>query len=78
LAVEEIVGQSNRVSDLAIGATGKRWGKYRRIGMLVANDTRPVFDTRIKYQDTSHDEQGEADSLLYERLGDGDYTINLV
>lgn len=52
-------------------------GEYRRVGILMATDTRPVFDTSNRYQITAQDEGDETNSLLYEQFGDGEYIISL-
>jgi hypothetical protein len=71
LVVVEPVGGPNRLRGLAVRPTGKSSGEYRRVGLSTAGDTRPVLDSKIRYQETSQQEQDDADSVLYGSSGDG-------
>jgi len=75
--VVEPVGSPNRLTGLAVRPTGKSIGEYRRVGLLT-DDTRPVLDSKIRYQETSQQGQDDADSLLHGSIGDGEYVISLV
>lgn len=54
LVLVEPVGSLNRLRGLAVRLTGKSSGKYRRVGLLTADNTRPMLDSKIRYQETPH------------------------
>ncbi len=45
--VVEPAGTSNGLRGLAIRPTRKRKGEYRSVGLLMADDTRLAFDSRV-------------------------------